>query len=231
VSAPNEKQEPRLRSQAAAEAAGTFALTFGGPASVALTATDASFGRLVLVAAVFAAIVAGSIVGVGRLSGSYINPAVTVAAAVRGSLPTRRAAAFVAAQLAGAGAAGLALLALFPPTSASAYLGSTALAPTVSAPVGTVLELVATFVLAFAALNAGRFAKSPPAVAAVVGGILFLLIVAFGPLTGASFNPARSLGPALASLHLDDLWVYVVGPLAGGALAGAASRLVATRTS
>jgi aquaporin-4 len=71
-------------------------------------------------------------------------------------------------------------------------------------------------------LSASSFVKSQVSQALLVGGTLFVLIVLVGPLTGASFNPARSLGPSVFSGHLGGQLVYYIGPVAGAALAGLA---------
>jgi len=85
---------------------------------------------------------------------------------------------------------------------------------------GVSLEIVGTFVLALSALSAGSFLKSPAKQAALVGSTLFVLIMAIGPLTGASFNPARSIGPAMFSGYMTGQLVYWIGPFLGAGLAG-----------
>ncbi len=82
------------------------------------------------------------------------------------------------------------------------------------------LETVGTFILAMSGFLASLRIHKKPGEAALIGTTLFLIILALGPLTNASLNPARSLGPALASGNLTNLYVYVIGPLAGGLIAG-----------
>jgi glycerol uptake facilitator-like aquaporin len=84
---------------------------------------------------------------------------------------------------------------------------------------GIGIEAIGTFFLCSAALAATFHVRKPVWQAALVGGTLFFLILLFGPVTGASFNPARSVGPALWSWHWSDQYVYLVGPLLGATFA------------
>ncbi len=87
------------------------------------------------------------------------------------------------------------------------------------------MEFSGTFVLCSAILFLPLDRIGPIVKPILVGSTLFLLILMLGPFTGASLNPARSLGPALASGHVENLAVYFVGPLAGGLVAGILGRL------
>jgi glycerol uptake facilitator-like aquaporin len=120
--------------------------------------------------------------------------------------------------------AGLTLKLVFGSLAPSAYLGSTKLAAGVSPLEGTALEVLGTFVLSMSALTAASVVKTTSRQALLVGGTLSTLILFIGPLTGASFNPARSLGPSLFSGYCDSQLVYWVGPLIGGACAGSIFR-------
>jgi glycerol uptake facilitator-like aquaporin len=99
-------------------------------------------------------------------------------------------------------------------------LGSTKLATGIDPALGIALEALGTFALALSALIAATRLKKSQHQALFVGGTLAILILLIGPSTGASFNPARSLGPALAAGYLSNLSVYFVGPIAGALLAG-----------
>ncbi len=204
-------------------------LVFVGPASVAATASDASFLRLVFVAAVFAGTVAALILAIGRVSGAHINPAVTMAAVAKGELVLPVALRYWAVQIPAAFSAGLALSIVFPAGASSAHLGSTSLGGGTGRAAGALLEVAGTFALAFAALNAGRLSAKPAWQAAIIGAVLFAVIVAIGPLTGASLNPARSLGPAVASGFFTDLDLYLIAPTVGGLAAGLVARRLPTR--
>ena len=163
---------------------------------------------------------AALIVTLGEISGALINPAITLAIATAGSIRRSLLIPYVAFQIAGALLAGLTLEIAFGslnPTS----LGSTKLAAGVSPVEGVVLEIAGTFVLATSALMAGAFLNGNAlAQASLVGFTLFILILLIGPLTGASFNPARSLGPSVFSGYFQNQLIYYIGPLIGGLLAG-----------
>jgi glycerol uptake facilitator-like aquaporin len=96
-----------------------------------------------------------------------------------------------------------------------ADLGSTELARGLNPLFGIGIEALGTFLLCAAALTATFYVRKPLWQATLVGGTLFLLILMFGPLTGASFNPARSVGPAFWSWHWSGEYVYLIGPLIG----------------
>jgi aquaporin Z len=205
-----------------AELIGTFALVFIGAGAGAL-----GLGGLVGVALAHGLVLLGFAYAYGHLSGTHINPAVTFGVWLAGKMELSRAAAYWAAQLAGGVAAGYALCGLLggPETG----LGATVLAEglavggasiTVTPWQGVALEALLTFFLVNAVLNAGISGKATPSDGLAIGLTLTFCILMGGPLTGASLNPARTLGPALAAAIWDDHWVYWLGPLAGGAVAG-----------
>ena len=109
---------------------------------------------------------------------------------------------------------------IFSQYGSPADLGTTRLAGVVSPFVGTLLEIAGTFVLAMSGFLASLRVHKKPGEAALIGSTLFAIILVLGPLTNASLNPVRSLGPALASGYLTNLYVYFIGPLAGGLIAG-----------
>jgi glycerol uptake facilitator-like aquaporin len=137
--------------------------------------------------------------------------------------PRLDALAYVAAQLAGATAGALVLLAVW--TSAPADLGATV--PTVGAGSALVYETVMTALLMFVITAVATDTRAVGAAAAIaIGGAVGLDALFGGPITGASMNPGRSFGPALVSGEWSDFWVYVVGPVAGAALGALAYQLV-----
>jgi aquaporin Z len=162
---------------------------------------------------------------IGRSSGAHINPAITIANTLAGNLRRELVVPYVLFQLAGAMLAGASLRLAFGASVPSAHLGSTKLALGISPLDGVALEAIGTFVLAMSALGASAFVRSWYKRAALVGFTLFWLIIFIGPLTGASFNPARSLGPSVFSGYFDSQSVYWVGPLGGAACAGLTFRL------
>lgn len=164
-------------------------------------------------------------IALGKVSGAHVNPAVSLASVLAGRLRTGLTVPFAFFQLLGALTAGAILRIVFPLLSASSFLGSTLLASSVTPTVGVLLELIGTFLLSSVVLNISSSRFGSRGQAALVGITLFLLILVLGPLTGASFNPARSLGPALASSYFENVGVFIVGPLAGGAAAGVLTRM------
>lgn len=211
------------KTECTSELLGTYLLVLIGPASVVLTYSVASaspFEALALVALAFGTTVASVIILLGRRSGAHINPAISLANGLAGIFNRRLFLPYVAFQVAGGLLAGLTLKAVFGSFSSFAVLGSTRLAAGVTPVEGIALEAGGTFVLAFAALSASSFVRTPLRQGIFVGATLFFLIIAIGPLTGASFNPARSLGPSVFSGYFGGQFVYWIGPLAGGGCAG-----------
>jgi aquaporin Z len=198
-----------------AEFFGTFALVFAGTGAVVIN--DVSNGAVthVGVALTFGLIVLAMIYALGDVSGAHLNPAVTVAFAVAGRLRWTLVTPYLLSQTFGAIAASATLRVMFPrhPT-----LGLTA--PAGSAMQSFVLETVLTLILMFVILSVSTGAKEKGITAGIaIGGTVALEALFAGPISGASMNPARSLAPALVSLHLEHLWIYLLAPLAGACLA------------
>jgi aquaporin NIP len=215
---------PGLGRRAAAEGFAAFALVFAGCGAIVTDAErDGDLG-VVGVGLVFGLVIMAMVYATGHLSGAHINPAVTLAFALTRHFPAREAAAYIAGQAAGATAAALLLLAIWPDQPAD--LGATV--PSIDAGGALVYELVLTGLLMFVIMAVATDTRAVGAAAAIaIGGTVGLDAIFGGPLTGASMNPARSLGPALASGTWTDFWVYLAGPLlgaAGGALAYQAIR-------
>ena len=214
---------PSLAHRAAAEGLAAFALVFAGcGAIVADTEYDHALGA-VGVALVFGLIIMVMVYATGHLSGAHINPAVTVAFALTRHFPAREALAYVGAQLAGAAAGALVLLAAW--TDKPAALGATV--PSVGAGSAFLYELLMTAFLMFVIMAVATDTRAVGAAAAIaIGGTVGLDALFGGPVTGASMNPARSFGPALAGGEWSDFWIYVAGPLAGAALGAVSYQLV-----
>ena len=175
------------------------------------------------VSLVFGLIIMVMIYATGHLSGAHINPAVTLAFTLTRHFPTRDAAAYIGAQLMGACAGALLLLAIWPDQPAD--LGATV--PSVGAGSAFVYELVLTAFLMFVIISVATDTRAVGAAAAIaIGGTVGLDALFGGPVTGASMNPARSVGPALAAGQWTDFWIYIAGPLIGAALGAVAYQLV-----
>ena len=214
---------PGLGRRAAAEGIATFALVFAGCGAIVTDAVRQNPLGTVGVALVFGLVIMVMVYATGHLSGAHINPAVTVAFTLTRHFPRRDALVYVAAQLAGATAGALALLAVW--TSAPADLGATV--PTVGAGSALVYETVMTALLMFVITAVATDTRAVGSAAAIaIGGAVGLDALFGGPITGASMNPGRSFGPALVSGEWSDFWVYVVGPVVGAALGALAYQLV-----
>jgi MIP family channel proteins len=206
---------PHLIRRAAAEAIAVFALVFAGCGAIVTEAQHPGTLGTVGIALVFGLVVMAMVYATGHLSGAHLNPAVTVAFVLTRHFPRDEALAYLAAQLAGALAAAGLLAAIWP--SRPAALGATL--PTVGAGGALAYEAVLTATLMFTIMAVATDARAVGASAAIaIGGAVGLGALYGGPISGASMNPARSLGPALVSSELQDLWIYVAAPLVGAAI-------------
>lgn len=201
-----------------AEFFGTFALVLVGTGVVAHNMVG-----LVGAALTFGLIVAGMIYLLDDISGAQINPAVTFALALNGLLKWKDVFIYWAAQFLGGVAASAVLF--FMMGNAKSGLGATVLSSGVSPLQGVVTEAVATFFLMMAVFFLVDAKVGKRAGLLMAPTIVFVVLLA-APLTGAGLNPARSLGPALFTGTLSIFWVYLVGPVAGAALAVPIYRLV-----
>ncbi len=194
---------------------GTFALVFCGTGAIVINDTAGGAVTHPGVALTFGLVVMALIYTFGDVSGAHFNPAVTLAFAVAKRFDAHCIAPYIGAQLSGGLAASLLLRVLFPthPT-----LGATA--PSGAALQSFILEVVLTWLLMLVILSVSTGAKEKGITAGIViGAVIGLEAMFAGPICGASMNPARSVAPALVSLHLGALWLYILGPIAGALLA------------
>ncbi|MHC4996797.1 MAG: MIP/aquaporin family protein [Planctomycetota bacterium] len=198
-----------------AEVFGTFTLVFVGcGAMVVADVTQGGVGGAG-VGLAWGLVVMTMIYAVGDTSGAHLNPAVTIGFWIARRFPGQKLVAYVVAQLMGAVAAAIVLRGLFPE---HATLGSTL--PTGSLGQSFILEVIITCVLMFVILSVATGAKEKGMMAGVaVGGVVGMNAMWAGPICGASMNPARSLGPAMVSGNMDEVWAYIVAPILGAALA------------
>jgi aquaporin NIP len=214
---------PGLVRRIAAEGLAAFALVFAGCGAIVANAEYGGALGAVGVSLVFGLVIMAMIYATGHLSGAHINPAVTVAFVLTRHFPARDAAAYILAQLAGATGGALLLLAVWPDQPAE--LGATV--PSIGAGSAFVYELVLTALLMFVIMAVATDTRAVGAGAAIaIGGTVGLDALFGGPVTGASMNPARSFGPALAAAEWTDFWLYLAGPLIGAALGAFAYQLV-----
>ncbi len=185
---------------------------------------DAKTGELghVGVAITFGLVIMAMIYAVGHISGAHFNPAVTLAFALSRHFPWPRLLGYWGAQLAGALAAAVILRGSL---GNIAHVGATL--PSGSQAQSFLWELVMTFFLMFVVMAVATDTLAVGEAAAIaIGGTVGLDAMFGGPISGASMNPARSIGPALVSGDLHALWLYIAAPLAGAALAALAYQLI-----
>lgn len=198
-----------------AEFIGTFAMVFCGTGAIVINETTNGAVSHVGIAITSGLIVMAMIYSLGSISGSHINPAVTIAFAVVKKFPAKEVLPYIIFQIAGAFSASLVLKFLFPE---NLLLGSTI--PAGSEMQSFILELILTFLLMFVILNVSHGSREQGIMAGIAIGSVVLLEAMFaGPISGASMNPARSIAPAFVSGHLEHLWIYISAPLAGSLLA------------
>ncbi len=176
-------------------------------------------GQISLAAAVVAPglMVMAIILFMGAVSGAHLNPAVSLAFALRGDFPWKRVPGYIIIQLIGATLACLFLLAVFGNIQ---HLGATLPGPGYADWQALLMEIVLTALLVSVILGTASAAQNVGAIAALgVGGYIALAGLWSAPVSGTSMNPARSFGPALVSGDFTSYWVYVVGPLAGSLIA------------
>ena len=204
-----------------AEAIGTFALVFAGAGAVMVDAKTHALGH-VGVAITFGLVIMAMIYAVGHISGAHFNAALTFAFALTRHFPWRRALGYWSAQLVGA----LTAAALLRGSLGNiAHVGVTL--PSGSQGQSFVWELVMTAFLMFVVLAVATDTRAVGEAAAIaIGGTIGLDAMFGGPISGASMNPMRSLGPALVSGNLHALWLYIVAPLAGASAGGLAYQFV-----
>jgi aquaporin Z len=197
------------------ELLGTFFLVLAAAGGGILHAQ----GQISLSAAVVAPglTVLAIILFMGAVSGAHLNPAVSVAFAVRGDFPWRRVPGYIIVQLLGATLACLFLLAVFGNIQ---HLGATLPGPGYRDWQALLMEIVLSAGLLSVILGTASAAQNVGAIGALgVGGYVALAGLWSAPVSGTSMNPARSFGPALVSGDWAAYWVYLVGPLAGAAIA------------
>ncbi|MGB3364402.1 MAG: aquaporin [Thermodesulfobacteriota bacterium] len=206
----------------ASEFLGTFFLVFAATGVVIVN--DLSGGAITHtgIAITTGLVVMAIVYAVGDVSGSHINPAVTVGFWLAGRFPGYRVIQYIISQCLGAIAASLLLAFLFPEL----------IALTVTNPSGPImqsfiLEIVITLFLMFIILSVSTGSMEKGIMAgSAIGGVVGLTVLWAGPITGASMNPARSIAPALVSLDFASLWIYIAGPIIGAALSVIAFRII-----
>jgi aquaporin Z len=206
-----------LRQALVAEFIGTFFLVLAGGGALvvdALTHVVTHVG----VSLVFGLVIAALVYALGHVSGAHFNPAVTLGFWLAREFPGAWVPRYLTAQLLGAIAASAALRIMFGPIESAAVT-----APNGPAGISFWLELLMTLLLVFVIFGSAVHGQATKSFAGIAIGSTIALDALFGgPVSGASMNPARSLGPALIAWSWHDQWIYVVAPIVGAALAVAA---------
>ncbi len=205
----------RIISKSTAELIGTFALVLFGCGAIILHSESPSSLHATAIPMVFGLVIATMIYATGHISGAHFNPAVTIAFAATKKFPWKEVPIYIAAQLAGALLGAVVLSFLFPE---AANLGSTI--PKVSTHIAFVWEFLLTFFLMFVIIAVATDARAVGTMAGIaIGGVVALDAFVGGPLTGASMNPARSIGPAVIEGNFEGLWIYLIAPVLGAVAA------------
>ena len=205
-----------------AEFLSTFCLVLLGCGAMAVDSRTQTLTH-VGVAIAWGLVVMVMIYAVGGISGAHMNPAVTIGFTALGRLPVKDALGYVPAQCLGALAGALAIRAVLGVDQS--MLGSTNVQLDLGLTAGLIIEFGLTFILMFVVIGVSTGAKEETITAALaVGSTIALAAMVAGPLTKASMNPARSLGPAVIAGDVSELWLYCVGPIAGAIVGGIAAQ-------
>ena len=205
-----------------AECFGTYALVFAGTGAIIVNDITAGAISHVGVALTFGLIVLAMIYSLGDVSGCHLNPAVTVGFLISKKFESKMVLPYIISQLLGAVLASLTLRGMF-----TEHLTLGATLPAGGQFQSFVLEFILTLVLMFVILSVSNGSKEQGILAGVVVGAVITLEAMFGgPISGASMNPARSIGPALIAMKFDSLWIYLVAPLLGASVAVFLCRII-----
>lgn len=209
---------------AIAELIGTYLLVFFGTGAIVINRIyDGVIGHLGIAIA-FGLVVLAVIYAIGEISGAHLNPAVSIAFFVAKRMSLGQTVKFCFAQIIGAILASTTLILLFPETLT---LGETL--PSGSIIQTFIMEFILSFALMFVIINVSTGSKEQGVVAGLAIGMTVLICALVGgPISGASMNPARSIGPALVNFNLQHLWIYIVATISGTVVSVFAWRFIKT---
>ena len=218
----------RVAAKFLAEFIGTFALIFIGAGAAAVVGGGAGLPGVAAIAFAHGLTVMAFAFAYGTVSGGHFNPSVTIAVLAAGAVRVGEAAGYVVSQLAGGILGALLLRAVL--GGAETGLGSPALAHnlalgattiTVTPWAGYVIEAMLSFFLSTVVLSTAVAGRAGTLAPLAIGVTLILNIIMGGLLTGAAFNPARALGPMVATGNFSDAWLYLSAPVVGACIAAA----------
>ena len=205
-----------------AEFIGTFAMVFCGTGAMTINEVTGGDVTHVGIGITWGLIVMAMIYAFGDISGAHFNPAVSIAFAFAKKFSWKEVPIYIFFQVAGAFAASLLLMWLFPK---SELLGATI--PSVDVWRAFVLELILTFFLMLVIINVSTGSKEVGMMAGIaIGGVVLLEALFAGPITNASMNPARSLAPNIVSGNIEGIWLYILAPIIGALLAVVSCKFV-----
>ncbi len=205
-----------------AESLGTFALVFAGTGAIVINEVSGGAITHTGIALTFGLVVMAMIYALGDVSGAHLNPAVTFGFYIARRMEGKLILPYIFSQCAGAFAASLFILLLFPDHRT---LGQTI--PAQAWWQSFVLEVLLTAILMFVILSVSTGAKEKGIMAgAAIGAVVGLEALFAGPISGASMNPARSLAPAIVGGNVQHLWIYLVAPTLGAMFAVLGCRCV-----
>jgi aquaporin NIP len=197
-----------------AEMFGTFWIVFAGTGAIIVNDISGVITHAGI-ALTFGLVVFSMISALGDISGAHFNPAVTLGFYFAKRIPVIQVAPYIISQFFGAILASIMLHLLFP---SHTTLGATL--PSGSILQSFILEIILTLGLMFVILNVSYGSKEKGITAGLaIAGVVMLEAIFAGPISGASMNPARSLAPAIISGHIESLWIYLIAPLLGSAIA------------
>ena len=205
-----------------AELLGTLVLVFCGCGAIVTNEFTNGTVSHSGIALTFGLVIMAMIYAFGETSGAHFNPAVTIAFTYAKKFPIKEVPKYVLAQCIGAVLGALLLWVLFPENE---LLGTTL--PKIDVWRVFLFEVLLTFILMMVIINVSTGSKEIGIMAGIaIGGVVWFEAQFAGPITGASMNPARSIGPALISGHLEHLWIYILAPVIGALLAVISCKLV-----
>jgi len=211
-----------------AEAIATYALVFFGPLSVIIAAVafgdGLSIEGIIMISLGHGAAIGLMVYAFAHVSGAHINPAVTIPMIITKRISVKDGIGYIVFQLIGGIIAAFSLKAILPEIGARVNFGTQGGPSDLlnnSAMSGLGVEIILTFFLVVVIFMTAVHKKAAAGMHGIsIGGMIFLLHLVGVPLTGASMNPARTLGPAIASGFWEFHWIYWVGPIIGGIIAG-----------
>lgn len=210
-----------------AEAAGTFVIVFFGTGAIVLGEDYDGLIQHLGISVASGVSVAIAILAFARISGAHFNPAITIGLVVAGIFPLRKSGGYIISQVFGGIIASLILRIASP---GNELLGATL--PHGSISTSFAIEFIMTFILMSAVLFfVLKKMHSTIAPALVIGTIIFLGAYFGGPISGASMNPARSIGPAIVSGHLQHLWIYIVATTLAAVCCAFFARLIKSKNA